>query len=391
MLEGRLDIPHLFDDEHWQQCLEDFLLRTYDRSESSGSFRIYRLHLRRLFTDPSRPGDDYTTHEVSAFIHAKNALSGKPVSPSTLNQRHAAIACFYKFASTYPVKRGEGKPKPLFTDIPPTASIRHRKPPRNYKAFAEGELERFFQAIEDMMIEEVSRMAKQFGISFDVSKFAAMDTGHQHGYIKQMTAQSGNARRALLYPFVVALRDRSLFYLYLTSARRRAEIRFLRLQDIEQTTFVEHGIARKGYLFRFHNKGGGTHMDACEMAGSAYALLMQYLTYAGRLIEPEDYIFCGAMALKRGGQAEKPMADGVLQNAFRRYADRACIPRSRSIHSFRHSSARIRAEQGAGIRAIQRVLRHKNLATTSLYLDDLIAPPDPDVSLVEQQFVAWAK
>jgi len=384
-----LAIPRLFDDEHWQQCVEDYLLSRYDKSESIGTFRIYRLHLRRFFTDPRRTPDDYTPHEVSVFLRSSNARNGEPIAGSTYNQRYAVLARFYRYAAIYPVKQETGKPKPLFTDIAPTVSIQPRKSARNYKAFAADELERFFRAIEDEMSERASHVATQHGLSFDLSKFAKMDDGHKCAYIKQLTAHSTKSRIDLMYPFVVYLRDKALFYLYLTSARRRREIRSLQWQDIEKTTFVEHGIARKGYLFRFHGKGHGQHMDACEMAGSAYELILRYLTFSGRMIESEDYLFCGPMSLKRGGRAIKPMSDATLQSAFRRYANRAGIPRSRTIHSFRHSSARIRREQGADIESIRKVLRHKSLATTSLYLDELISPPDPDVGLIENQFKMW--
>jgi integrase len=396
MSDAQLAIPRLFNDPDWQNCLEDFLLRTYDRSESAGSFRIYRLHLRRLFTDPSRPGDDYTPHEVSAFIHAENEHTGKPISSSTLNQKHAVVACFYKFASTYPVKRGEGKPKPLFTDIPPTASIQRRKPARNYKALTEDEIERFFKAIEDIMSEQVAKHATQFGIAFDASKFAEMDDGHKCGYIKQLSAHSETARAALMHPFIVYLRDRSLFWLYLTSARRRKEARLIQYQDIEPATFVEQGVARKGYLFRFHGKGHGAQLDACEMAESSHRLIMRYLTFSGRLetIAPEDYIFCGIAPLSGRGKpvsVKKPMADSSLQNAFEKYAARAKLNKNRTIHSFRHSSARLRADRGVDIRKIQRLLRHKNLSTTSDYLDALVSPPDPEAMIIEDQFEWVAK
>lgn len=381
-----LDIPRLFENEEWQHCLEDYLLSRFDTSESYGTFRIYLLQLRRFFTDPARTPDDYTMHEVNVFLRSGHGKNGKPVAPATFNQRQAVLAGLYKFAARYPVKRSGRRPEALFPDLAPTAQVQRRKLARNYKAFTAEEIERFFHAIQDTMIERIARLAKRYGISFDVAKFHKMDANHQCGYIKQMTTHSATARRAIMYPFIVAQRDRAFYWLALTSARRRDELRLLQWQDIEKTTFVEHNVARSGYLFSFHGKGHASQRDACEMAGSAYTLIERYLTHSGRLIEPEDYVFCGAMALKRGGRAKKPLADSVLQNMFRRYADRAGIPANRTIHSFRHASARLRYESGADIRAIQRTLRHKNLSTTSDYLDVLLSPPDPEAALIERQF-----
>lgn len=381
-----LDIPHLFDDAEWQHCLEDYLLSRFDKSESYGTFRIYLMHLRRFFTDKSRTPDDYSMHEVNVFLRSGHGKNGQPVAAGTFNQRQAVLAGLYKFAAKYPVKRSGKRPEALFPDLAPTAQVQRRKLARNYKAFTAEEIERFFQAIQDTAIERIVRLAKRYGISFDASKYGRMDAGHQCGYIKQLTAHSATARRAIMYPFVVALRDRAFYWLALTSARRRDELRLLQWQDIERTTFVERKIARPGYLFHFHGKGHASQRDACEMAESAYKLIERYLAFSGRLIEPEDYVFCGAINLKRGGRAEKPLADSVLQHTFRRYADRAGIAANRSIHSFRHSSARLRYEAGADIRAIQRTLRHSNLATTSDYLDVLLSPPDPEAALIERQF-----
>lgn len=395
MLEVCLDIPHLFPDETWQHCLEDFLHAVYDRSTAYETFRIYRMVLTRFFTDPTRTPDDYTTHEASLYLHSGHGRTGKPISSATLNQRRAILSGFYAFASRYPVKR-EGKPEPLFGGIAPTANLRRRKPACNYKALSTEEIERFFQAIEDSMVERVYALAMRWGISFDRRAFSRMSTGRQYGYIKQMTHGNEKRRGRMMHPFLMAQRDRALYYLYLTSARRRDELRLLRWQDIERTTFVEQGRARKGYLFRFHRKGGGEHVDACEMAESAYGLIERYLLFSGRrdTIRGEEYVFMGMPPPQGGGHKtgpQRPMVTSSIQLSFRRYADRAGIAHDKTLHSFRHSSARIRYEQGADIRAVQRALRHASIATTDTYLAELVTPPDPEVILLEQQFAGLVK
>lgn len=395
MLVPRLDIPRLFADETWQHCMEDFLLATYDRSESYESFRIYRMHLTRFFTDPSRAPDDYSPHEASRYLHSGNGRTGKAISAATYNQKLAALQKFFKFAASYPVKRG-GKPEPLFSGIAPTANAQRRKPAHNYKALTREEIERFFQAIEDIMIEQIVKLTAKWNIPFDRQAFARMDTEQQYHAIRQMT-QNDTARQArALHPFIMALRDRSLYWLYLTSARRRDELRGLRWQNVEEALFVVDGTARKGYLFRFHRKGCGEHLDACEMAESAYTLIVRYLTLSGRMetIAPGDYVFMGMPPPQGGGHRtgpHKPMVTSSLQLSFRRYADRAGISHEKTLHSFRHSSARARYEQTHNIQAVQRALRHASIATTDAYLAELVTPPDPEAALVERQFAGVVK
>lgn len=391
MQQVNLEVPHLFDDPEWQACAEDYLLSRFDKSESAGTFRIYRMHLQRFFVDPTRVADDYTPHEVSRFLRSGNGKDGQPVASATFNQRLAVLHGLFRAASTYCVKRN-GRREPLFSGIAPTANLHFRKPARNYKALTSNEVERFFQAIADEMVESIARIAKQrYGLSFDRAKFLRMDANHQCGYIKQLTTHCESARRAMMHPFIVDLRDKSLFWLFLTSARRRDELRLLQWQDIESTTFVEHGIARPGYLFRFHGKGHAAQRDACEMAESAYRLIERYLTLSGRMesIEPTDYVFAGIPRASGGGRpahSTQPLAESSLQNSFRRYANRAAISPAKTIHSWRHTSARLRYESGADIRSIQRTLRHSSLATTSHYLDELISPPDPEAILIETKF-----
>lgn len=395
MLVSRLDIPRLFADELWQHCLEDFLMAAYDRSTSYETFRIYRMILSRFFVDPARTPDDYSTHEASLYLHSGHGRTGKPISSATLNQRRAVLSGFYAYASRYPVKR-DGKPEPLFSSIAPTANLRRRKPARNYKALSIEEIEHFFQAIEDIMVERVCQVAYRYNISFDREKFARMTPGWQAGYITKMSKGNATRRAHMMHPFLMAQRDRALYYLYLTSSRRRDELRLLRWQDVERATFVEQGIARKGYLFRFHRKGCGEHLDACEMAESAHALIVRYLTFSDRMetIEPEDYVFVGMSPPQGGGHktgTHKPMVTSSLQLSFRRYADRASIAHEKTLHSLRHSSAKARYEQTKNIQAVQRALRHASIATTDAYLAELVTPPDPEVVLLERQFAGLVK
>jgi integrase/recombinase XerD len=67
-------------------------------------------------------------------------------------------------------------------------------------------------------------------------------------------------------------------------------------------------------------------------------------------------------------QPQEPMPDGTGQKIFWNAVDRAGLPRKGGIHSLRHSFATHLLEGGVEITAVQRLLGHSNLSTTSTYL-----------------------
>ncbi|MBO0790565.1 MAG: site-specific integrase, partial [Ktedonobacteraceae bacterium] len=166
----------------WERCMAQFLRQLYDRSRSEKSVQDYRRALLAFFTSSAQGGppkhpEDYTREDVEDFLHRPSTSPrnlGAPPSTATMNQRLAILSSFYKFAATFTIPGPDGRPRPLLQHPSPTLGLRHRKPDREYRAFSDEELDRFFEVIPT-------------------------DT-------------------------VKGLRDRAIFLLYFWTARRREEI-----------------------------------------------------------------------------------------------------------------------------------------------------------------------
>jgi len=165
----------------------------------------------------------------------------------------------------------------------------------------------------------------------------------------------------------------------------------LQWRDIEPATFVENGITRAGYTWRFFGKGHSTQEARNELPAPAYQAIIEWLQISGWLttIESGDPIFIGVPPSGNLLDQHKPLSNSSIERACKVYAKKAGIdPQKICVHSFRHTSAREHAAAGADWRVIQRLLGHQSLQTTGLYLEVLVGQADPTASLLEQRLQA---
>jgi len=69
-----------------------------------------------------------------------------------------------------------------------------------------------------------------------------------------------------------------------------------------------------------------------------------------------------------GADPQQPMLDSTAQRIFNRALERAGLPRRGGIHSLRHSFATHMLEAGVDVLTLQKILGHRQLTTTALYL-----------------------
>ena len=69
-----------------------------------------------------------------------------------------------------------------------------------------------------------------------------------------------------------------------------------------------------------------------------------------------------------------------------KFTQQAGLSNRYSLHSLRHTAALLRYRAGEKIHSIQRLLGHRSLATTDIYLQGLAGIDDPGAQLLIERF-----
>ena len=310
-------------DSHWKQCLIDYL-----RSLRSDATRTsYANALLRFFSLHPEP-QTVTKRDIEAFMHVHfpdpHRTTQGELAVATQNQRVAAISSFYNYASSWiPPRQSE----PLWNKANPTTGIVRGKPEHSPKGLTLDELTRLFSIIST-------------------------------------TSEIG-------------IRDRAILLFYLYSARRRSELASIRYGDIQPATFPD---GREGYMYQFRGKGRKEVLDTQELPQPAKDAIDWMLISSGRIetIKPDDPLFVTT------GNKAKGVTASTIAKRMAYYAKQAGL--HASLHSLRHSAAKIRHESGEDILSIMGLLRHQDLRTTWLYLQDLTGTEDKGAQLLGDKF-----
>ena len=111
-------------------------------------------------------------------------------------------------------------------------------------------------------------------------------------------------------------------------------------------------------------KGKGSKERLVPIEGVAIDRVREWLvTRMGYKVKPseEDYVF---VSLTRGSRLSRISLFVYIKD----YAEKACIKKNISPHTFRHSFATHLLEGGANLRAIQMMLGHEDISTTEIYM-----------------------
>ena len=151
----------------------------------------------------------------------------------------------------------------------------------------------------------------------------------------------------------LGLRDKALLELYYSCGIRNTESRLLTVKDVD----LENRLVRIR-----HPKGGGDQTVPIGRVAAVY--LDQYLkTARPKLVrnDLEETLFLS----NRGKVLDPGMPAAIVQ----KYARIAKIKRKTDAHSIRHTCGTHLYDNGADIRCIQELLRHKSLDMTQIYID----------------------
>jgi integrase/recombinase XerD len=147
------------------------------------------------------------------------------------------------------------------------------------------------------------------------------------------------------------IRDRAILEVLYSSAIRNAELRALRVWDVDLT---------EGLLTVVKGKGGKDRVvplgrEACRWVGGYLARVRP------RYVRKRT---TSVLFLTRGG---RPMDFSYLNRMVKEQARRAGVSRRLTVHTFRHACATHMLQAGAGIRHLQRLLGHRSLLSTEVY------------------------
>jgi site-specific recombinase XerD len=116
-------------------------------------------------------------------------------------------------------------------------------------------------------------------------------------------------------------------------------------------------------MYTARTKGGKLRYR--ELPAPAWQAITEYLTTTGRALDtlaPDDRIF--------------PVTSQTVYDNLRRYG-RAIGVEGLTVHSLRHTAAKLRRQAGASLEDVQAVLGHSSVATTARYLARLEGTRDP--------------
>jgi integrase len=329
----------------WRGAIEAFFDHIYQISGSEKSRNTYRGTLARFFCDKDRQPDQYSRLDVQNFLDQSSSSPrnrGAPVKAATYCNRLMCINSVYSYFASYEIRLASGEVAPIFADrLPPSFGIRYRKADAPYRSLNEEEVVRLFQAIP-----ETTR----------------------------------------------GIRDRAILTFAFFTTRRRGEIGRLQWRHIEKSTIVDpDGQTRPGYIFHHFDKGKSRVDAMSELPGICYDAIVDMLKAQDRYasIRPDEFVFT---PLKPGtGRKDKnrnaPLTDEYLNQILRHYVRLAGLDLARvSFHSLRHAGAAARWREGEKLDSLARVLGHTNIATTSRYLQSIVAPSDVFVQRLEHKY-----
>jgi integrase/recombinase XerD len=146
------------------------------------------------------------------------------------------------------------------------------------------------------------------------------------------------------------LRDKAMLELLYATGVRASELAGLKTSDLNLDI---------GYL---RCLGKGNRERIIPIGKAAIAVIVEYLTnLRPKLVRPFSGDF---LLLSRTG---RPMSRIGVWRLVKKYAIRAGMPRNLTVHTLRHCFATHLLAGGAGLRSIQEMLGHVDIATTQIY------------------------
>lgn len=265
-----------------------------------------------VFVRGKQPGEVTQSDVIKYRFHLKtttSAKTGRPFSQSTINQRLSALSSFFHFA--------QGR------------NLRPDNP------------------VDGVTRESVTPYGK--------ATFLDPEDGEDVAFVKSIDTSTDQGKR-----------DLALALLYLTAAFRVSE-----LADLTVAALRRQG---RRLFVTYRRKGG--EEEEIPVADEAADALDAYLATRGELAADAP-LFVATERGKRAAAAigryqegeEKPLTSRAIRYLVKTYADKVFGPgHGIRPHSLRHTAAQALLFEGGAMTDVSRLLKHKSMAVTTIYL-----------------------
>jgi integrase/recombinase XerD len=167
---------------------------------------------------------------------------------------------------------------------------------------------------------------------------------------RKLPAVLSPAEVVRLIEAATSLMHRTILILLYATGIRRAELRLLKVSDIDRQRMVIH-----------IQQGKGQRDRDIPMTPLVLEVLKQYWLHA----KPSVYLFLSPWSSK---ESEKPISSKTVWNVVHEAAVRAGITKRIGPHTLRHSFATHHIEGGTDLAVLQALLGHNDLRTTLVYV-----------------------
>ena len=305
----------------WAECYERWLEGVERRRGSARSRQEYAKSFQTFvtFVEGKHPAS-VTGTDCQRWVAQ---MQERGLSKATIRARLAAVSSFYQFTCT----RFEREPGHYLHDFNPASLVQrpHVNPYEKAKGLSVEQLRALFKSCD-------------------------------------RTTPKG-------------ARDYALLSLYIYTSRRRAEIVRLRWSDLRE------GRETGQMEYRYQGKGGkGGWRD---LPGPAWSALEWYLKVAGResQMQQDSPLFVAThdkakyLPGRAAPAANKPIGESTINYVVSQAAKKAGLEHL-SVHTLRHTAAKLRRATGASLEEVSAFLDHANIATTQIYLSSTEAKAD---------------
>jgi site-specific recombinase XerD len=156
---------------------------------------------------------------------------------------------------------------------------------------------------------------------------------------------------------ILDLRNKTILALALTTAIRKKELIYIKLQDI--TTVQGYDVIK---VVRKRNK-----KDIVKLQAPVRNMIMEYIKRTDRDIEKDasDYLFKGHSTNNRNGEHLEACALNKMINTF---CEKNGIKKHLKVHSLRHTALTLAIIAGATLDKVKELAGHESAATTARYI-----------------------